>query len=86
MSLTEEYLILLGYFPDPDEALRIFQGIHYPYLNITKGNIKPDDMDCKPKTKRQEIEESLAYLQSKTKKTNQDKMSIDALKKVLMNM
>lgn len=78
---TNEYLMLLHKIQDPLLTAKVYQMIHYPFLFIGQTNT----VDGKP-SKKQELEESLKYLQNKKVKTPQDKLSIDTLNKVLQNM
>jgi hypothetical protein len=57
-----------------------------PYCCDEKPVIKYETVNSKPVDKKQEIMDSLCYLKSKEKKTNQDKESIYTLEMILRNM
>lgn len=57
-----------------------------PYCTEEKEVVNYETVNSKPVDKKQEIMDSLCYLKSKEKKTNQDKESIYMLEMVLRNM
>jgi len=60
-----------------------------PIVNPTVDNGSTIDVDfevVEPKSKRQELEDSLRYLKSKVNKTVQDKNNIGVIEAVLKNM
>jgi hypothetical protein len=60
-----------------------------PIVNPTVNNGPTIDVDfevVEPKSKRQELEDSLRYLKSKVNKTVQDKNNIGVIEAVLKNM
>jgi D-arabinose 1-dehydrogenase-like Zn-dependent alcohol dehydrogenase len=78
---TQEYLMLLHKIQDPLLTAKVYQMIHYPFLFIGQNN-QPESKG----SKKQELQESLRYLQEKKIKTPQDKLSMDTITKVLQNM
>ena len=71
-----------GVYPEP-KIVKEEEDIYREYL---MGNVQFENVKPKPKTKRDEILESLSYLRSKPSPTKQDRESIYTLEMVLRNI
>ena len=86
------YVLVNMFTWDPDKSMEIvreFLGDKEPVkptVNKVVVSNQPQQKKAQPKSKRDELLESLKYLKSKEVKTKQDKESIYTLEMVLKNM
>jgi hypothetical protein len=82
-----KYLIIRLTTKGSDNAIKVYNTLYpttqpeikYVRVPVTESTMKPAD-------KREELEESLSYLNNKKVKTKQDKESIEIIKSILKNM
>jgi hypothetical protein len=93
-----KYLIIRLTTKGSDNAIKVYNTL-YPatstetkyvevpkYIRVPESPIQVPNSPMKPVDKREELEESLAFLNNKRVKTKQDKESIEIIKSVLKNM
>lgn len=95
-----KYLIIRLTTKGSDNAVKVYNTLYPPaptetkYVEVPKyvrvpepeSPIKVPNSPMKPVDKREELEESLSFLNNKKVKTKQDKESIEIIKSVLKNM
>ena len=93
-----KYLIIRLTTKGSDNAIKVYNTL-YPatssepqyvevpkYIRVPESPIQIPNSPIKPVDKREELEESLAFLNNKRVKTKQDKESIEIIKSILKNM
>ena len=93
-----KYLIIRLTTKGSDNAIKVYNTL-YPatstetkyvevpkYVRIPESPVQVPNSPMKPVDKREELEESLTFLNNKRVKTKQDKESIEIIKSVLKNM
>lgn len=93
-----KYLIIRLTTKGSDNAIKVYNTL-YPttpyeikyvespkYVRVPESPIQVPNSPIKPVDKREELEESLAFLNNKRVKTKQDKESIEIIKSILKNM
>lgn len=89
-----KYLIIRITTKGSQDAIKVYEtlyGKHQPEIKYVRATeptspIKVTNSPIKPVDKREELEESLAFLNNKKVKTKQDKESIEIIKSILNNM
>ena len=93
-----KYLIIRLTTKGSDNAIKVYNTL-YPatpyetkyveapkYVRVPESPTQVPNSPMKPVDKREELEESLSYLNNKKVKTKQDKESIEIIKSILKNM
>ena len=93
-----KYLIIRLTTKGSDNAIKVYNTL-YPaaptepkyvevpkYVRVPESPIQVPNSPMKPVDKKEELEESLSYLNDKKVKSKQDKESIEIIKSILKNM